>query len=53
MPHVDFIIMFMSDSLMGSVLSSHVYSENALVSSINKQKVASKKTFKIIYKESL
>lgn len=43
LPHVDFIIMFMSDSLMGSVLSSYVYSQ------LNKQNVPSKKTFQVIY----
>lgn len=37
LPHADFIIMFMSDSLMGSVLSSYVYSQLERFSQLNKQ----------------
>lgn len=37
LPHADFIIMFMSDSLMGSVLSSYVYLQLQRFSQLFKQ----------------
>lgn len=45
-PHVDYIIMFTSDSVTDSVLYSCIYSQNALVSSINKQEEPSEKTLR-------
>lgn len=37
LPHVDFIIMFMSESLMGSVLDSYVYLQLERFSQLYKQ----------------
>ena len=47
-PHVDFIIMFMSDSLMGSVLSSCVYSQFESFTQLYKQKAPANNAFKMI-----